>query len=76
MNQRALETIHDSPETAAGGVWRRVRGEGAAEGDSSATAGGEAASERGHQGSLDPGELKILLRPSAQVWWDTDLFHF
>lgn len=75
MNQRALETIHDSPETAAEGVWRGVRGGGAA-GDSSAAGGGRQHREGGQQGSLDPGELKIFLRYSAKAWWDMDLFHF
>lgn len=53
-----------------------VQGEGAAGGDSSAAVGAEAASERGQQGGLDPGEFKNPSKTQPQSLVGYRSFHF
>ena len=53
-----------------------VQGEGEAGGDSSAVVGAEAASERGQQGSLDPGEFKNPSKTQPQSLVACRSFHF
>ena len=53
-----------------------VEGEGAAGGDSSAAVGAEAASERGQQGGLDPGEFKNPSKTQPRSLVGYRSFHF